>query len=80
MIDGDLHGTGTADGSSAVRLRPPESVASTYLRATYSRHSITHMEKRNVERAWKEIRRRLLRRVLRLPRRRIGASVAPGSG
>ncbi len=76
LFSGD---TGSAATSVKVRLRPPESVASTYLRATYSRHAITQMEKRTVEQAWKQIRRRLLRRLLRLPRR-VGSSAAPGSG
>ena len=59
--------------SSALRVDgapPPETVAAAYMRAMYSHHAITHRERATVDRAWKHVRRRLVRRMVRMPTRR----------
>ena len=49
-----------SDGAS-----PPETVAVAFMRATYSQHRVTRAERRAVDEAWRIIRQRLFRRIVR---------------
>ncbi len=49
---------------------PPQTMAAAYVRSMYSRHAITRKERATVDRAWKHVRRRLVRRMVRMPLRR----------
>jgi len=55
---------------------PPEVLTESYVRATYSRHGVSRTERAAVDRAWKQIRGRLVRRTLRPARLRRTAAAA----
>ena len=54
-----------AEAAVADEASPPETVAVAYMRATYSQHRVTRAERRAVDEAWRVIRQRLIRRIVR---------------
>ena len=54
-----------AEAAVADEASPPETVAVAYMRATYSQHRVTRAERRAVDEAWRVIRQRLIRRLVR---------------
>ena len=62
-----LAGASAAPAADAPEA-PPEIVAGAFVTATYSNHRVTKAYRREVERAWRDTRRKLLRRIVTRPR------------